>query len=73
MGPFAKAAPYCHPKLASTELSGPNNGKMEVVTYTDADRAKALAMFMAKTAKRGEALESPIGDSVNPPPLGGTG
>jgi len=30
---------------------------MEVaaVTYTDADRAKALADFMAKTAKREEA------------------
>ena len=43
-----KAAPCCHPRLASTELSGPNNGPMEVVTYT---RAKALPDFMPKTAR----------------------
>ena len=43
------AAPYCHARLASTELSGPNGGAIETKDVSDADRARALAAFIAKT------------------------
>ena len=45
------AAPYCHSRLSSTELSGPNKGPIqtEPVEITDEMRARALAAFIAKT------------------------
>jgi hypothetical protein len=33
------AAPYCHARVASTELSGPAGGPVETRDVTDADRA----------------------------------
>src|SRR5271156_875249 len=47
-----KAAPYCHPKLASTQLSGPNKGPIETIEITDDVRAKALLAFLAKTGAK---------------------
>jgi hypothetical protein len=43
------AAPYVHPRLASTELTG-KDGK-PLMPPTDEDRAKALAEFIARTMK----------------------
>ena len=43
------AAPYCHARLASTELSGPNGGPIQTREITDEMRAKALANFIART------------------------
>ena len=45
------AAPYCHARLSSTELSGPNQGPMryELGEVTDEMRVRALAAFIAKT------------------------
>ena len=55
----AKLAPKKCGDKVQTEHSGPDGGPMEVaaVTYTDADRARALADFMAKT--RGSFVISP--------------
>jgi hypothetical protein len=44
--------PEKYRERVSNEHLGPNGGPMEVAVYTDADRAKALADFMARTAKR---------------------
>ena len=54
---IARMAPKKYGDKQALEHSGPDGATMEVatVTYTDADRAKALADFMAKTAKREEA------------------
>ena len=41
------AAPYCHPKLVSSEQNHNVKGTVEHVV-TDEDRAKALAVFLAK-------------------------
>lgn len=48
------AAPYCHARLASTELSGPNSGPIETsnIEITDDMRAKALLAFLAKTGAK---------------------
>jgi hypothetical protein len=43
------AAPYCHARLASTELSGPNGGPIQTREITDEARVRALAAFLAKT------------------------
>ena len=45
----AKAAPYLHPKLQTVEVSGPDKGPIETREVTDAERAKALAVFIART------------------------
>jgi len=37
-----------HGKIPPTQVTGANDGPLEVVQYTDADRAKALAAFLAK-------------------------
>jgi hypothetical protein len=50
------AAPYCHARLASTELSGPNGGPVETLNVTDEDRARAVIALLAKT-KHGTELE----------------
>jgi hypothetical protein len=49
------AAPYCHARLTSTELSGPNGGTIEIRDVTDQDRARALAAFIAKTKTKTKA------------------
>jgi hypothetical protein len=46
------AAPYCHARLASTELSGPNDGPIETREVTDEMRARALAAFFKKTSAK---------------------
>jgi hypothetical protein len=46
-----KAAPYCHPRLSSTEWSGPEKGPIELKDVSDSDRAAALLAFLAKTRK----------------------
>jgi hypothetical protein len=43
------AAPYCHARLASTELSGPNGRPIETREIPDEKRARALAAFLART------------------------
>jgi len=43
------AAPYCHARLSSTEVSGPNKGPIETMEVTDEMRVRALAAFIAKT------------------------
>ena len=43
------AAPYCHARLSSTEVSGPDRGPIETREVTDETRARALAAFIAKT------------------------
>jgi hypothetical protein len=43
------AAPYCHARLASTELSGPDGAPIQTLAITDEERARALAAFLAKT------------------------
>lgn len=46
---FAKdAAPYVHPKLAATEITGKDGGAIQVEDVSDEARAKALALFLAK-------------------------
>ena len=45
------AAPYAHPRLATIEHGGPDGGPIMVGQVTDEDRAKALAVFLAKTNK----------------------
>lgn len=42
------AAPYIHPRLAAIEHTG-KDGKDLIPEYTDDQRAKALAVLMAKT------------------------
>jgi hypothetical protein len=41
------------PDLSAVELSGPEGGAIEL-KISDADRAKALAVFISKTMKRPE-------------------
>src|SRR5277367_185696 len=50
---IARMAPKKYGDKQALEHSGPDGGPMEVaaVTYTDADRANALAAFMAKTGR----------------------
>jgi hypothetical protein len=43
------AAPYVHPKLNSVELAGKDDGPIEHREITDEDRARAVAVFIAKT------------------------
>jgi hypothetical protein len=43
------AAPYVHPRLAATEVTGANKGPVQFETVTDDDRVAALARFMART------------------------
>ncbi len=53
---FAKdAAPYVHPRLTAVtaEHSGKGGGPIEFENVTDADRAKALAAFVARTKANG--------------------
>jgi hypothetical protein len=46
----AKAsAPYCHARLASTELSGPSGDPIETADVSTEQTARALAAFIAKT------------------------
>ena len=47
------AAPYCHARLASTELSGPKGGPIETKEITDEVRARALMAFLARTTGLG--------------------
>jgi hypothetical protein len=43
------AAPYCHPRLAAVTHGGdPDNPIEHRVDFTDDERAKALAVFLAK-------------------------
>ncbi len=46
------AAPYCHARLASTELSGPKGGPIETIQFTDEARVRALTAFLAKTKRQ---------------------
>ena len=41
----------CLPDLSAVELSGPEGGAIEL-NVSDADRAKALAVFISKTMKK---------------------
>jgi hypothetical protein len=45
------AAPYCHARLSSTEVSGPDKGPIETREVTDEMRARALAAFIARTRR----------------------
>ncbi len=45
------AAPYCHARLASTELSGPKGGPIQTEEITDRDRASALMLLLAKARR----------------------
>lgn len=45
------AAPYCHARLASTELSGPGGGPIETRNFSDEARVRALEAFLAKTGR----------------------
>ena len=45
-----ECAPYCHPRLASTEHKGEGGGPIRhAVALTDEMRARALLMFAEKT------------------------
>lgn len=47
---FAKdAAPYCHPRLAAVEHSGPGKGPIELKDVSDADRVRAMVLLLSKT------------------------
>ena len=50
------AAPYVHPRLAATEVTGKDGGAVKFEHVTDEDRVAALASFMART---GAALPKP--------------
>ena len=50
------AAPYVHPRLAATEVTGKDGGAVKFENVTDEDRVAALAAFMART---GRALPNP--------------
>ena len=50
------AAPYVHPRLAATEVTGKDGGAVKFENVTDEDRVAALASFMART---GAALPKP--------------
>jgi hypothetical protein len=43
------AAPYCHARLSSTELSGPDKGPIETMEVTNEMRVEALMALFAKT------------------------
>ena len=43
------AAPYVHPRLAATEVTGKDGGAVKFENVTDEDRVAALARFMART------------------------
>ena len=45
------AAPYCHARLSSTEVSGPDKGPIETREVTDEMRACALAAFISRTRR----------------------
>lgn len=42
------SAPYIHPKLASTEVTGKDGAPIEIADVSDDQRAKALAVALAK-------------------------
>lgn len=43
------AAPYVHPKLGAIEHTGKDGDPIKMAFVTDADRARALGAFLAKT------------------------
>ncbi len=43
------AAPYVHPKLASTEVTGANKGPVQFENVTDEDRIAAFTAFARRT------------------------
>jgi hypothetical protein len=47
------AAPYCHARLTSTELSGPDRGPIETKEVTQEARLEAFMAFLAKTRTAG--------------------
>jgi hypothetical protein len=46
------AAPYCHARLTSTELSGPDRGPIEIKEVSEETRLEAFIAFLAKTKGR---------------------
>jgi len=42
------AAPYCHARLSSTELSGHGGGPIKTEEISDQTRLRAFKMFLAK-------------------------
>ena len=43
------AAPYVHPRLAATEVTGKDGGALKIEHISDEDRVAALGAFLAKT------------------------
>ena len=50
------AAPYCHARLSSTELTGPENGPIQTqdIPITKEMRVRAIMMMLEKAKTRGE-------------------
>jgi hypothetical protein len=46
------AAPYCHARLTSTELSGPDKGPIETKEVSEEARLEAFMAFLAKTRRK---------------------
>jgi hypothetical protein len=53
------AAPYCHARLCSTELSGPNKGPVETKDVSEEGRLEAFRAFLAKTGLKVERSRRP--------------
>jgi hypothetical protein len=51
------AAPYCHARLSSTELSGPNKGPIETREVSEEARLKAFMEFAKKTGLKIDRTE----------------
>lgn len=49
----AAAAPYVHPKLATTEVTGKDGGPITTADVTDARRLAAVALLAAREAMSG--------------------